>query len=327
MLRDIFTSQRQFINYFFDNVDLAAAEKVMASFLSCKGIIIFTGVGKSGIIADKLAKTLLSTGTKSLYLPPSSAIHGDIGMVSENDLVVMLSKSGKSLEILEIAKIMKKRGIQTMAWVSESGSSLSDVCDDTIHLPLESEICPFGLAPTTSTAVQLIFGDIIAVALMKAKKFSIDQYALNHPGGAIGKMIAQSVGDVMLKGDDLPLCHVDDKLKDSLVELSNKRCGCLLVIDDDEKLAGIFTDGDLRRFIEKGKGKGFSKKMGELITREFLYTSPGTLTSQALELMEMDKKVMMLPVLEDEQLVGLIHIHHILSPYYHVPKKEKQLLK
>lgn len=325
MLRDIFTSQRQFINYFFDHVDLDEAERVMAKFLSCKGNIVFTGVGKSGIIADKLAKTLLSTGTKSLYLPPSSAIHGDIGMVSEGDLVVMLSKSGKSFEIVELAKLMAKRGIDTMAWVSEAGSELSHVSDDTVHLPLQSEICPFGLAPTTSTAVQLIFGDVIAVAMMKAKKFSIDQYALNHPGGAIGKMIAQSVNDVMIKGEELPLCREDDKLKDVLVELSNKRCGCLLVLDKDGQLAGIFTDGDLRRFIEKNKGKGFSTKMGELITREFIHTTPETLTSSALELMETDRKVMMLPVLNHGELVGLIHIHHILSPYYHSKKKEKQL--
>ncbi len=327
MLRDIFTSQRQFINYFFDHVNLDDAEKVMASFLSCKGIVIFTGVGKSGIIADKLAKTLLSTGTKSLYLPASSAIHGDIGMVSQDDLVVVLSKSGKSPEILELAKIMKKRKIATMAWISDAGSSLSQIVDDAVTLPLQSEICPFGLAPTTSTAVQLIFGDIIAVALMKAKKFSLDQYALNHPGGAIGKMIAQSVSDVMIKGDQLPICYEADKIKDVLVELSNKRCGCLLVLDSNKKLSGIFTDGDLRRFIEKEKGKAFSTKMKDLITREFLFTTPDTLTSQALEQMESEKKVMVLPVLEQGELVGLIHIHHILSPIYHSQKKEVQFFK
>ena len=289
-------------------------------------MIIFTGVGKSGIIADKLTKTLLSTGTKSLYLPPSSAIHGDIGMVSPGDLVVLLSKSGKSTEIVEIAKLMQKRGVATMGWVSEKGSPLSNFVDHAVELPLQSEICPFGLAPTTSTAVQLIFGDIIAVALMKAKKFSLDEYALNHPGGAIGKLIAQSVNDVMIKEDLLPICYTKDKLKDVLVELSNKRCGCLLVLDEAKKLQGIFTDGDLRRFIEKNKGKGFSKKMGDLVTREFVSTTPKTLTSQVLELMENDKKVMMLPVLEGDELVGLIHIHHILSPQYLSPKKKTALL-
>ncbi len=316
MLRDIFTRQRQLINHFFDKVSLADAEKVMATILNCKGMVIFAGVGKSGVIADKLAKTLLSTGTRALSLPPSNAIHGDIGIVSNDDLVILLSKSGRSPEILELARLLKKRGVVTMAWVSDAGSALTHCTDTSIILPVEKEICPFGLAPTTSTAVQLIFGDIIAVALMQAKEFSIDQYALNHPGGAIGKMIAQLVGDVMLKGKDLPLCYEEDKLEDVLVELSNKRCGCLLVLDQQDKFVGIFTDGDLRRFIEKNKGKGFSTKMGELITRKYLYTTPHTLTSQALELMEQERKVMMLPVMEEGKLVGLIHIHHILSPCY-----------
>ncbi len=317
MLKDIFTRQRQHINYFFDHIHLDDAEKVLSTFLNCKGMIIFAGVGKSGIIAEKLAKTLLSTGTKALAMSPSCAIHGDIGIVSQDDLVVLISKSGKSPEILELARILKKRGIESMAWVSDPGSALAHFTTASIVLPVEREICPFGLAPTTSTVVQLIFGDVIAVALMQIKQFSINQYALNHPGGAIGKMIAQLVGDVMLKGKDLPICYEDDKLEDVLVELSNKRCGCLLALDDQQRCVGIFTDGDLRRFIEKNKGKGFSTKMRELITREYLHTTPETLTSVALELMEQEKKVMMLPVLEEGILVGLIHIHHILSPYYH----------
>lgn len=314
MLKQIFTSQRQFIEYFFDHVDIDEAESVLGKFLSCKGMIVFTGVGKSGIIADKLAKTMISTGSRSLYLPPASALHGDIGMLGSEDLVVMLSKSGGTNELLEFAEIVRRRKIETMAWVSGKDTPLSKIVDSVVHLPLTSEICPFGLAPTTSTAVQLIYGDVMAVALMRAKNFSIDDYAMNHPGGAIGKLIAQRVSEIMVTGDELPLCRREDLLKDVLVELTKKRLGCLLIVDEGMRLEGVFTDGDLRRAIGELQEKALTLPMSQLLTKPFLYTTPSTLTSKALDQMEGVKKVMMLPVLEEERLVGLVHLHHILSP-------------
>lgn len=314
MLRQIFTSQRQFIEYFFDNVDINEAEAVLSKFLACRGMIIFTGVGKSGIIADKLAKTMISTGSRSLYLPPASALHGDIGMLGPDDLVVMLSKSGGTLELLEFAEVVRRRKIETMAWISGKDTPLSRIVDSVVHLPLTNEICPFGLAPTTSTAVQLIYGDVMAVALMRAKNFSIDEYAMNHPGGAIGKLIAQRVSEVMATREELPLCRREDLLKDVLVELSRKRLGCLLVVDDEMHLEGIFTDGDLRRAIEEMQEKALTLPMSQLLKKPFLYTTPNALTSKALDQMEGVRKVMMLPVIEEEKLVGLIHLHHVLSP-------------
>jgi len=313
MLKEIFTSQRQFINYFFDQSDLGEAEVVLSQFLKCKGMIIFTGVGKSGVIADKLAKTMVSIGIRSVYLPPTGAFHGDIGIVSPNDIVVILSKSGKSVEILEFAKLLKKRAVTSMAWVSSKNSPLSRLVDHTIHLPLEREICPFDLVPTTSTAVQLIFGDIIAVALMRAKQFSIDQFAFNHPGGAIGKLISQKVEDIMVTGDNLPLCSTDMQLKDVIIELSEKRCGCLLVVNNLMHLEGIFTDGDLRRALAKHEKDTLDQLMGSIMTANCLKTTSGTLTSEALRLMEGDKKITVLPVIEDEKVVGLVHLHHILD--------------
>lgn len=312
MLKEIFTSQRQFINFFFDQMNHDEAQTVLAEFLRCQGMIVFTGVGKSGVIADKISKTLISTGTRSIYLPTMSALHGDIGILSPNDLVVILSKSGKSDEAITFAKTVKRRGIRTMSWVSTPASPLAKATDVTIHLPLEREICPFDLAPTTSVAIQLIFGDIIAVALMNAKEFSLDQYALNHPAGAIGKLIAEKVEDVMITGKDLPLCKKEDKLKSVLPELSEKRCGCLLVVDEEMRLEGIFTDGDLRRSLEKYQEEVLDLSMDKLMITSFLHTTRGTLTSHALELMEGKKKVMMLPVLESDKVIGLVHMHHIL---------------
>ena len=313
MLKQIFTKQRQFINYFFDSLDLERAELILNEFLACQGMLIFTGIGKSGIIADKLAKTMISTGTKALYLAPLDAAHGDIGILSEKDLLIIISKSGSNEEILNIAKLVKKRGLQIMGWISSKNSLLAPYCHLIMYLPLEGEICPFDLAPTTSTAVQLIFGDVLAVALMQAKKFSLDQYALNHPAGVIGKLIAQHVEDVMNKGDELPICQPHQLLKDVLVELSHKKCGCLLVVDNQDHLQGIFTDGDLRRALKTGGEKILLSQMGDLMTKNALTTSPNTPLTKALKSMEGEKKVMMMPVVKEKKLVGLVHIHHILS--------------
>jgi arabinose-5-phosphate isomerase len=313
MLLEIFTRQRQFINYFFDELEVDRAELVLNEFLACHGMIVFTGVGKSGIIADKLAKTMMSTGTRAYHLPPMDALHGDIGMLTDKDLVVLISKSGLSDEVINIAKILKKRGIRTMAWVSAKTSPLAVVCDFVMYLPLEREICPFDLSPTTSTAVQLIFGDVLAVALMQIKKFSLDQYALNHPAGGIGKLIAERVEDVMSKKDELPLCKKDHLLTEVLVELSEKRLGCVLIVDDSGGLTGIFTDGDLRRALNQEGEKVLSRKMDELGQKATLTATPEMLVVDALRLMEGNKKVMMLPVISEGRVVGLIHMHHILS--------------
>ena len=313
MLKEIFTRQRQFINYFFDTLEMDRAEVILNEFLACQGMIVFTGVGKSGIIADKLAKTMMSTGTRAFHLPPTDAVHGDIGMLTEKDLVVIISKSGGSEEVLNIARLMKKRGVRTMGWVSAKNASLSSLCDVIMHLPIEREICPFDLAPTTSTAVQLIFGDVMAVGLMQAKKFSLDQYALNHPAGSIGKMIAEKVEDIMQSGDELPLCKRNHLLKEVLVELSQKRCGCLLIVDEQKQLEGIFTDGDLRRALEQYGEKALLMPVSNLMTKSSLLAEPKMLVLKALRLMEGERKVMMLPVIEEGKVVGLIHMHHILS--------------
>jgi len=314
MLGDIFTRERQFLNYFFDTIDRVRAEEVLLKFLGCKGMIVFTGVGKSGIIAEKLAKTMVSTGTRSMYLPPTGAFHGELGVLTPDDLVVFLSKSGMSSEVVDLAQLLKKRGIQTMAWVSSRKARLSDIVDFSIELPLQGEICPFDLAPTTSTVVQLIFGDVLAVGLMQAKKFSLDQYALNHPGGAIGKQIAEKVEDVMIKEPHLPICQKSTTLQEVLIELSKKRLGCVLVVDEKEELLGIFTDGDLRRALEVHQEAVFKQPLEAIMTKDPVSTTPDRLTSHALSLMEGDRKVMMLPVTKEKKVVGVIHIHHILSP-------------
>lgn len=315
MLKELFKDYQLNLNHFFDHIDCQQAEKLFELFLTCQGKLIFTGVGKSGIIAKKLATTLTSTGTLSFYLPPMNALHGDVGMISKDDLLICISKSGESEELLKLIPFVKKRGVKTIAWTSTSTCRLINACDINIHLPFVNELCPFDLAPTTSTAAQLIFGDVLTIALMKAKQFSLDEYAQNHPAGTIGKKITLRVYDLMLKGNHLPLCCPDTPLREALIKLTAKRCGCLLITDKDSYLKGIFTDGDLRRSMEKDPNRALDKPIGEIMTSHFSSINKNLLALEALKLMQQNpgKRVMMLPVLEKQKLIGLLHMHDIIQ--------------
>lgn len=309
-LKELFTRQKDFLLTFFDRVDFNKVEEIISTILDCKGMIFFSGVGKSGIIAEKLAMTMISTGTKAMYVPPTNALHGDIGIVSREDVFIMLSKSGETQELINLIPYLNQRKVKTVAWVSDKQSRLAKICDLSIELYVEKELCPFDLAPTTSTAIQLIFGDIIAVAIMERKNFSLQDYAKNHPSGDIGKRMLK-VEDIMIDGDKVPLCHIKDKLKDCLVELTNKRCGCLIVTDDHQKIQGIFTDGDLRRAMQKNSTDVLEEMMENLMTKTFLSIPKTYYVHEALSLMQSDSKkwVMVLPVTDKDKLIGLVRMH------------------
>jgi len=315
MLKDLFKEYQRNLNFFFDQIDTEAAEKIYDHFLACKGMLIFTGVGKSGIIAEKLAMTMISTGTKALYLPPMNALHGDIGILTDKDILICISKSGETEELLSLIPFAQKKGAKTVAWVSNPHSKLFDACEMGIFLPLRKELCPFDLAPTTSTAIQLIFGDVLSVALMKAKEFSLDDYAQNHPAGNIGKKITMTVDDLMIAGEHLPVCKPEDTLKEILVTLTNKQCGCVLIIDHNGRMVGIFTDGDLRRTLQKDANSMLELEMKDLMTESFIHTQKGVLALEALRHMQKDPKrrVMMIPVLDQGALVGLIRMNDIVQ--------------
>ena len=315
MLKELFEEYQLNLNHFFDRIDTKKAEEIFQEFKSCKGKLIFTGVGKSGIIAEKLSTTMISTGTTSLYLPPMNALHGDIGIVGKDDLLICISKSGESEELLNLIPFVKERGAKAIAWVSNPQCRLLEACHLGIHLPFVKELCPFDLAPTTSTAVQLIFGDVLTMALMKAKRFSLDEYALNHPAGNIGKKVTVRVHDLMLKDQRLPICHPNQPLREGIIELTNKRCGCLLITDEKGTLKGIFTDGDLRRCIQKDPTGVLEKPMQELMMPGFFSINENLLAWEALTLMQQnpERRVMMLPVLENQKLVGLLHMHDIIQ--------------
>ncbi|MDX8430681.1 MAG: KpsF/GutQ family sugar-phosphate isomerase [Candidatus Algichlamydia australiensis] len=287
----------------------------MELFLACQGTLLFTGVGKSGHIAEKIATTILSTGTRALYLPPTNAMHGDVGIVQEKDLLIVLSKSGESEELINLLTAVKSRGIQTIVWTSNRESRLAKECDLLCYLPLDEELCPFNLAPTTSSLLQLLLGDALAVALMEEKKFTLSDYAMNHPAGRIGRRITTHVSDVMIQGERLPLCKPTDKVRDILLELSSKRCGCVLVADEEEKITGIFTDGDLRRALQTYGDTILQAPVSEVMVKTFRSIAGDKLIVEAIEEMESDpqKRIMMLPVLKENKLVGLLHLHDVIQ--------------
>ena len=227
----------------------------------------------------------------------------------------MISKSGESEELLNLVPFAKLKKTRLLAMVSNEKSRLSQVVDQAIHLPLDRELCPFDLAPTTSTVIQLIFGEVLAIALMKAKKFSIQDYAFNHPSGAIGKKLILKVEDLMLTGAQLPLCRQENRLGEVLVELTNKRSGCLLVVDSKNELSGIFTDGDLRRALQVHGPKVLDEQIQSLMTFSPLAASKDELAWEAMKRMQKDPKkwVMILPVLENRKVVGLLRMHDIVN--------------
>jgi arabinose-5-phosphate isomerase len=316
IVEELFSQQKQYINYFFNSLDLKEAQAFIQACLDCRGSLIFTGVGKSGIIAEKVAMTLVSTGTKAHFLSPLNFLHGDIGIVSSEDAVVMVSKSGESEELLNLAAFFKKRGAKLFTLVSNPQSRLAQAADTALFLPVEKELCPFDLAPTTSAAVQLLFGDLLAIALMRAKGFSLDHYLQNHPLGSIGKKMTIRVGDLMLKGEAIPLCAPEQKLLDVLVTLSNKKCGCLLVVDGQKRLLGIFTDGDLRRGLQQEGAAILEKPLAFLMTKTPIFVREDWLAWDAVKIMQKDPRrwVMVAPVLgENEHIVGIIRMHDTIQ--------------
>ncbi|HLB52808.1 MAG TPA: KpsF/GutQ family sugar-phosphate isomerase [Chlamydiales bacterium] len=313
MFEELLSNLHSYLNHFFKEISIVHAEKILHALASCKGMIFLTGAGKSGHIAQKIAATLTSTGTKATYLCPNHAVHGDLGLVSAQDLVLIFSKSGETEELLYLLAALRKRGAFTIAIVSTQGSRLAKEADLSIQLPVQREICPYDLAPTTSTIVQLIFGDCLAIALMQKRKFSILDFASNHPGGLIGRKTSFQVLDLMLKGDELPLCQKSDRLIDVIHELSVKKCGCLLVVEKGE-LTGIFTDGDLRRTIQTQGKEGLTSSMETLMTPSPRSIEPDTFVLEALHLMEAPPRpITVLPVVQKGKIIGLIRMHDILQ--------------
>jgi len=315
MLEKLFENQREEINHFFDSVDLKVAEKLLRMLHECRGMIVFTGIGKSSFVAQKIATTMASVNIKSLFLSSVDALHGDIGILNEHDIFILISRSGETQELLQLVPFLRNKGVNLVALVCEEGSSLAKACDFEMVLPIRKELCPFGLMPTTSAAVQMMFGDILATELMLLNKVELEEYRLNHPAGRIGRRMTLRVKDLMLQNELIPMCRANDRVMDILVELSNKQCGCLLIVDEDRKLKGIFTDGDLRRVLQKHGDKALNLLIQEGMTTMPRWTTAEDLAIDAMKIMEKDQKhpITVLPVLENSRVVGVIRMHDIIQ--------------
>jgi arabinose-5-phosphate isomerase len=315
MLKTLLEKQKKGIDHFFSAIDVSLAEKVFEKVRACSGVVILSGVGKSGHIAQKISATFVSTGTKASFLCPSHALHGDLGFVTSNDIFLMFSKSGESQELIDLLPYVQKKGAFVIAVVSQKNSRLAKRSDMMMVLPVEQELCPFDLAPTISTAVQLLFGDCLAIYLMQARKFTIADFATNHPAGFLGRKITMRVADLMLQEEALPVAKLNDQLIDMLHELSAKKCGCLLVCDEDKQLMGIFTDGDLRRAIQLKGANALQMKLSELMTVAPLTIEPHLLVLEAVRKMEADpsRLVTVLPVVEGGRLVSVLRMHDVIQ--------------
>ncbi|XP_010262341.1 PREDICTED: probable arabinose 5-phosphate isomerase [Nelumbo nucifera] len=314
-LLNLFKSQQKYLNFFFQNLDLSQTLTFTQTLLNAKGTIFFTGVGKSGFVAQKISQTLVSLGIKSGFLSPVDALHGDIGILSQYDLLIFFSKSGNTEELLRLVPCAKAKGAFLISVTSLEGNLLTSVCDMNVHLPLERELCPFDLAPVTSTAIQMVFGDTVAIALMGAKNLTRDEYAANHPAGRIGKSLIFKVKDVMKKKEELPVCREEDLIMDQLVELTSKGCGCLLVVDECYHLIGTFTDGDLRRTLKASKEGIFKLTVGEMCNRNPRTIGPDAMAVEAMQKMESPPSpVQFLPVIDHQNtMIGIVTLHGLVS--------------
>lgn len=316
MLSDLVKHGKQYIDHFFQHLDLDATERLLDELESCKGTLFFSGIGKSEVMAKKIAVTMTSTGTRALFMAPTNALHGDIGILNPDDLFILLSRGGETEELLNLVPYVRNKGVKTIAIVSDVSSRLSRICDMSIGLPLIRELCPFNLVPTTSTQIQMIFGDLLTVALMKRKNFTLDQYAENHPSGKIGRRIATKVEDLMLRNEEIPICSPNELLMTALVELSKKRCGCVMVVDQEKNLLGIFTDGDLGRVLNTHGSDVLRNTMSQMMNTHPRTILKDKLAWEALQEMEanLSHPITVLAVTDENcKLLGLIKMHDILQ--------------
>ncbi len=297
----------------------ALAERIDAGFaracrhmLGCEGRIIVTGMGKSGHIGDKIAATLASTGTPAFFVHPGEASHGDLGMVTPKDVVLALSNSGETEEILTILPIIKRLGVPLITLTGNPRSRLAKAASVNLDVSVEKEACPLGLAPTASTTASLAMGDALAIALLEARGFTAQDFALSHPGGRLGRRLLLRVEDVMHTGDEMPVVDADAGLSEALLEMSRKGLGMTNVVDASGRIAGIFTDGDLRRLLDHGEVHIATLKVAEVMTRNCTTVTAERLAAEVLHIMD-EKRINALPVVgADGLLCGAINMHDLL---------------
>lgn len=286
--------------------------KAVEAILNTKGRVIISGVGKSGIIARKIVATMNSTGTPALFMHPSDAIHGDLGMVRSDDVVILISKSGSTPEIVRIFPVLRRIGTKIIALVGDVKSFLAKEADIVLDVSVEEEACPYDLAPTSSTTATLVMGDALAIALLKAKNFTKEQFAFYHPGGTIGRRLTLKVEEIMTRGENVPVVNQNVDLHSAILEMTSKRLGATCVVNEEGKLIGIITDGDLRRAMEKYSNLS-QLKAKDVMGKNPKSIKPDVLASYAIQLMETYKITQLICVDNENHPIGMIHLHDLVN--------------
>ena len=278
--------------------------------LNCKGRVIVTGMGKSGHVGGKIAATLASTGTPSFFVHPGEASHGDLGMITPTDAVIAISNSGDTAEIVTILPLLKRLGVPLITMTGAAESTLADAADVVLDTGVSEEACPLNLAPTSSTATTMAMGDALAVALLECRGFTEEDFALSHPGGSLGKRLLLRVEDIMFRDDDIPRIASDALLADGLMEMTQKGLGMTAVVDDDDHVLGIFTDGDLRRALDRNVDL-HQTVMADVMTDRGTTVGPDQLAAETVWIMQ-NKRINGLLVIDvNDKLVGALNIHNL----------------
>jgi arabinose-5-phosphate isomerase len=291
-----------------DNRFYHAVDKIYQS----KGRVVLTGMGKSGLIARKIVATLNSTGTAAIYLHPTDALHGDLGMVRSEDVVILISKSGATEELLHLIPMFKRLNVLLIGMLGNKNSRLAEEMDILLHIDIKEEACPFDLAPTASTTATLVLGDALAVCLLEKRGFTKQDFAMLHPGGSLGKRLSLKINEIMKKNDLIPVVNETTSLKDAILEMTSKRLGMTCVVNNKLELLGIITDGDLRRLLEK------NLDIKNLSAVEVMTNNPKTITADvlasfALQYMEQYKITSLVVVDEFKRPVGVVHLHDLVN--------------
>jgi arabinose-5-phosphate isomerase len=287
-------------------------EKAVEMIYACKGKVIITGMGKSGLVARKIVATMNSTGTAAIFLHPSDAVHGDLGMVRKEDVVICISKSGDTEEISDILPLLRRIGVKIIAMVGSINSHLGKHSDLVLDISVKEEACPHDLAPTASTTATLVMGDALAVALLEKKNFTKEDFAMFHPGGNLGKQLLLMIEEIMVSGEAVPIVREDVSLSDAIYEMTSKRLGATCVVDDKGFLTGVITDGDLRRLL------GRMTNVADVKAKEAMTRNPKTIRNDvlavvALEDMEQYNITQLIVVNEEHRPVGMIHLHDLVK--------------
>lgn len=316
--RAVIKAELEAIEALEDRLD-ESFNKSCEAILACKGRVIISGMGKSGHISNKIAATLASTGTPAFFVHPGEALHGDLGMITGEDVVIAISNSGTTEEVLTLASVVKRWGTKIIGMSGDKQSPLAEISDYHLDIAVEKEACPLGLAPTSSTTVTLVLGDALAVALLEARGFTPEDFARSHPGGRLGKRLLVHIKDIMHSGKDIPLCSPETTLKEAILQMTGKKLGAALVVDTNNNLLGIFTDGDLRRCFEEGIDLK-NVTIGEITHKDCITTQAEELAINVVNLMQ-EKEITVLPVVEVintdsmplNKVIGIIHMHDLLK--------------